>query len=127
MTRLTYTLDRTFLLHRQEFVRLTMPPRNILVLNNGPIAIEDDMVDDASDIIPMTGLSVPMPLSTRFINRLAKMTATSVNLAENKKEKSITVYVSRNNGSPQLPIETDKELQEFLQSMKSIAKHPSGM
>jgi hypothetical protein len=108
-----------------------MPPHNILVLNNGPMVIEDDMTDDASDIVPMTGLNTPMPLSTRFINRLAKMTAASVKLAEDEKKKSIAIYISRNSGSPQLRIETDKKLQDFLQmmerSMISIAKPQSGM
>jgi hypothetical protein len=100
------------------------------VIKSSQTAIDDDMIDDSTGIIPMAGLKTPMPLSSRFVNRLATMTAASVELVENKTEKSITIHISRNTGSPQPRVESDTELREFLQSMKHsmmlIAKHRSG-
>lgn len=90
-----------------------------------------DLIDDSTGNIPMVGLKTPTGLRDRFLQRLSKMAAASATMHEAGSQQSIEIYLTRNVGSPQLPIERDHELRQLIQSMQAsfavISTQRSGM
>jgi hypothetical protein len=79
---------------------------------------EEDVFDDSITGIPVLTMTVSQELSRRFIRRLAKLTAASATMQEERSGASVNIIMSRHPGSPQARIELDAELNDFLRSLK---------
>ncbi|OAL01825.1 hypothetical protein IQ06DRAFT_218832 [Phaeosphaeriaceae sp. SRC1lsM3a] len=81
---------------------------------------EEDIFYDTISAIPMATSTVPRDLSVRFIRRLGKLTAASIQMQEERSGASVEIVMSRNVGSPQPRIELDTKLKKFLASLRGL-------
>ncbi|OAK93391.1 hypothetical protein IQ06DRAFT_365731 [Phaeosphaeriaceae sp. SRC1lsM3a] len=78
---------------------------------------EEDIFDDTISAIPMATSTVPRDLNVRFICRLEKLTAASIQMQEERSRASVEIVMSQNVGSPQPRIELDTKLKKFLANL----------
>lgn len=91
---------------------------------------KDELIDDATDEIPISGLNTSLSLRDRFMRRLSNLLGgASVQMSEDQLNKSISINITLMRST--LPIKLDKELQQLLRSMEcslsSMAMNSNGM
>jgi hypothetical protein len=92
---------------------------------------EEDLIESDVELLAILTSRTPSNLHDLFIHHLTNLIKATTRTVEYKTASRIELHVSRNSGSPQLPMEKDVELRDFLQKMASsmavISKHKSGM
>jgi nitrogen-specific signal transduction histidine kinase len=95
------------------------------------VADEKDLISDAVGLLPAISSRAAPAIRDRFLHRLSKLTASTINMVEHESQSFVELRLQRNSGVPQVPVEEDKDLQTFLRrmanSMAIISKHRSGM
>ncbi|KAF1844522.1 uncharacterized protein K460DRAFT_335308 [Cucurbitaria berberidis CBS 394.84] len=71
---------------------------------------EDELIDDSTSTIPISGLSTPLGLRDRFIRRLARLSGASVQISD-ERECSMSIFLTRRSSG----LELDKELCRLLE------------
>ena len=91
----------------------------------------EDLVDDAIEVIPTTGLGVPQGLKPRFLRRMSKLLAASMTIKEDSSRRSVDIFLSRDRNSVQPRLEMDEYLRKFVRDLEpilgSVASKPKGM
>lgn len=91
----------------------------------------DELVDDSSKDIPVTGLKGSLSLKDRFRFRLSRLLNADVIVPEVKDSQTVNIYIKPSTGFPSPTMTRDDRTEDFTKNiqsaMRNVAKSENGM
>ena len=96
-----------------------------------PMIMQDELIDDSTNVVPAAGLNCSLSLQDRFKYRLGRMLGKPVAVIESEDSSTISIYIGPVMRSAQATFsyaERTRKFTEDLQcSLRDIANSSNGM